>query len=110
MLKHISLTNCQVPLSINAGTDGNSISKNINLKLSILKESIIILLIFLAGKPMNEMAASSSQTSLKTMLEMAIYELCTAQEKIAEIHSMIYEDIHPRINQALAGLDDALAS
>jgi len=44
------------------------------------------------------------------MLEMAIYELCTAQEKIAEIHSMIYEDIHPRINQALAGLDDALAS
>jgi len=41
---------------------------------------------------------------------MAIHELFIAQEKIAEIHSMIYEEIHPRINQALAGLDEALAS
>jgi len=32
------------------------------------------------------------------------------QEKIAEIHSAIYEEIHPRINQALAGLDEALSS
>jgi len=43
------------------------------------------------------------------MLKMAIHELCTTQERIAEIHSIIYEDIHPRINQALAGLDEALA-
>jgi len=39
-----------------------------------------------------------------------IHELCIAQEKIAEIHSVIYEKIHPRINQCLAGLDEALAS
>jgi len=56
------------------------------------------------------MAASSSQTSLKTILEMAVHELCTTQERLAEIHSVIYEEIHPRINQALAGLDEALAS
>ena len=41
---------------------------------------------------------------------MVVHELCTAQEQLAEIHSMIYEEIHPRINQALAGLDEALAS
>jgi len=41
---------------------------------------------------------------------MAVHELCIAQERLAEIHSIIYEEIHPRINQALAGLDDALAS
>ena len=41
---------------------------------------------------------------------MVIHELCIAQEKIAEIHSIIYEKIHPWINQALAGLDDILAS
>jgi len=41
---------------------------------------------------------------------MEVHELCTAQERLAEIHSIIYEDIHPRINQALAGLDEALAS
>jgi len=41
---------------------------------------------------------------------MAVHELCTAQERLAEIHCIIYEDIHPRINQALAGLDEALAS
>jgi len=106
MLKHISLTNCQVPLNINDSTDGNSISKSINSKLNTLKESLIILLIFLVGKPINRMAASSSRTSLKTTLEMAIHELCTAQERTAEVHSIIYEDIHPRINQALAGLDE----
>ena len=44
------------------------------------------------------------------MIEMAIHELCITQERIAEIHSMIYEEIHPRINQPLAGLDEALAS
>ena len=44
------------------------------------------------------------------MIKMGIHELCIAQEKIAEIHSMIYEEIHPRINQALARLDEALAS
>ena len=44
------------------------------------------------------------------MIEMAIHELCIAQEKIAEVHSTIYEEIHPRINQALARLDDRLAS
>ena len=44
------------------------------------------------------------------MLEMAVHELCTAQERLAEIHSIIYEEIHPCINQALAGLDEALAS
>jgi len=41
---------------------------------------------------------------------MAVHELCTAQERLAGIHSIIYEDIHPCINQALAGLDEALAS
>jgi len=56
------------------------------------------------------MTATSSQTDLKTMLEMAIHELCIAQEKIAEIHSTIYEEIHPRIDQAFAGLDEALSS
>ena len=44
------------------------------------------------------------------MIEMVIRELCIAQEKIAEIHSTNYEEIHPQINQALAGLDDILAS
>ena len=44
------------------------------------------------------------------MIEMIIHELCSAQEKIAEIHSTIYEEIHPRLNQALAGLDEILAS
>jgi len=68
------------------------------------------LLIFLAGKPTARMTATSSQTDLKTMLEMAIHELCIAQEKIAEIHSAIYEEIHPRIDQALAGLDEVLSS
>jgi len=68
------------------------------------------LLIFLAGKPINKMAASSSQTNMKTMIEITIHELCNTQEKLADIHSMIYEEIHPRINQALAGLDDMLAS
>ena len=43
------------------------------------------------------------------MIEM-IHELCSAQEKIAEIHSTIYKEIHPRINQALTGLDELLAS
>ena len=57
------------------------------------------------------MTAIASQTDLKTMIEMVIHELCIAQEKIAaEIHSTIYEEIHPRINQALAGLDEMLAS
>jgi len=32
------------------------------------------------------------------------------KKKIAEIHIAIYEEIHPRINQALAGLDEALSS
>jgi len=32
------------------------------------------------------------------------------KKKIVEIHSAIYEEIHPRINQALAGLDEALSS
>jgi len=41
---------------------------------------------------------------------MAIHELCIAREKIAEIHSTIYKEIHPQINQALAGLDEILAS
>jgi len=44
------------------------------------------------------------------MIEMAIHELCMAQEKIAEIHSAIYDEIYPRINQALAGPDEALSS
>jgi len=44
------------------------------------------------------------------MIKMGIHELCIAQEKIAEIHSMIYEEIHPHINQALTGLNEALAS
>jgi len=44
------------------------------------------------------------------MIEMAIQELCIAQEKIAEIHGTIYEEIHPRINQVLAELDEALSS
>jgi len=47
---------------------------------------------------------------MKTMIEMTIHELCIAQEKLADIHIMIYEEIHSRINQALAGLDDMLAS
>jgi len=47
---------------------------------------------------------------MKTMIEMTIHELCIAQEKLVDIHSMIYEEIHPRINQALAGLDDMLVS
>jgi len=69
-----------------------------------------MLLIFLAGKPTAKMTATSSQTDLKTMIEMAIHELCIAQEKIAKIHSAIYEEIHPHINQALAELDEALSS
>jgi len=44
------------------------------------------------------------------MIEMVVHELYIAQEKIAQIHSTIYEEIHPRINQALAGLDDILTS
>jgi len=56
------------------------------------------------------MATSSSQTNMKTMFEMTIHELCIAQEKLADIHSMIHEEIHHRINQALAGLNDMLAS
>jgi len=54
--------------------------------------------------------AISSQTDLKTMIEMAVHELYIAQEKIVEIHSTIYEEIHARINQALVGLDEALIS
>ena len=46
--------------------------------------------------------------NMKTMIEMTIHELYIAQEKLVDIHSMIYEEIHPRIN--LAGLDDMLAS
>jgi len=69
-----------------------------------LRVKIIILLIFLAGKPTNKMASTSNQTNLKAMIEMVIHELCIAQEKIAEIHSTIYEEIHPRINQALQAL------
>jgi len=65
---------------------------------------------FLVGKPINKMVASPSQTNMETMIEMTIHELCIAQEKLADIHNMIYEEIHPRINQALAGLDDILAS
>jgi len=56
------------------------------------------------------MTVTSSQTDLKTILKVAIHELCIAQEKITEIHSAIYEEIHPRINHALAGLDEALSS
>ena len=74
-----------VPQSINGDIGGNSTSRNISLILTILKEKIIILLIFLVGKPI-------------------------AQGKIAEIHSVIYEEIHPRINQSLAGLDETLSS
>jgi len=44
------------------------------------------------------------------MIEMTIHEVCIAQEKLADIYSLIYEEIHPCINQALAGLDDMLAS
>jgi len=69
-------------------------TRNISLILNISKEKIIIL----AGKPTAKMTATSSQTDLKTMIEMAIRELCIAQEKINEIHSAIYEEIHPRIN------------
>jgi len=47
---------------------------------------------------------------MKTTIEMTIHELCIAQEKLPDIHNMIYEEIHPRINQAFAGLDDMLAS
>jgi len=56
------------------------------------------------------MASTSNQTDLKAMIEMIVHELCSVQEKIAEIHNTIYEEIHPRINQALTGLDELLAS
>ena len=62
------------------------------------------------GKPTAKMTATSSHTDLKSIIEMAIHELCIAQEKIAEILNTIDQEIHPRINQALAELDEALSS
>ena len=34
-----------------------------------------------SGKPTAKMTATSSHTDLQTMIEMAIHELCIAQEK-----------------------------
>ena len=40
---------------------------------------------------------------------MAIHELCTAQERMIELQKALYEDIQPRIANALSSLDDILA-
>jgi hypothetical protein len=46
----------------------------------------------------------------KLLLEMAIHELCIAQEKITDVYRVIHAEIHPRITQALSNLDEAMAS
>ena len=44
------------------------------------------------------------QKGTKTLLEMATHELCIAKEKVVEIHSLIYMETHPHINQAWLAL------
>ena len=46
---------------------------------------------------------------IKVLLEMAIHELCIAQERVTTIHQEIQQEIHPRIVQALSSLDEIMA-
>ena len=49
------------------------------------------------------------RTDVKVLLEMAIHELCIAQERVTKIHHEIQEEIHPRILNALSSLDEIMA-
>ena len=54
------------------------------------------------------------RTDVKVLREMAIHELCIAQERVTEIHHEIQEEIHPRILNArilnaLSSLDEIMA-
>jgi len=65
------------------------------------------LLTFLAGKQMGEEV--NPTTDIKVLLEIAIHELCIAQERVTKIHHEIQEEVHPRILQALSSLDEIMA-
>ena len=69
------------------------------------------MLIFLAEKQITEMEEEAPQATknIKVLLEMAIQELCIAQERMVELQKALFEDIQPRIANALSGLDDILA-
>ena len=46
---------------------------------------------------------------IKVLLEMAMHELCIAQERVTMIHQEIQQEIHSRIVQALSSLDEIMA-
>jgi len=54
-------------------------------------------------------AEESPAMDIKVLLEMAIHELCIAQDKITDIHHEIQHEIHPRIIHALSSLDEVMA-
>ena len=66
------------------------------------------MLIFLAEKEM-ELTEPEASKDIKVLLEMAIHELCIAQERVTEVHKTIHKEIHHRIMQALSSLDEIVA-